>query len=114
MPVQMYVYSAMHCLLFVNWLAKFIPERTPGVNFINVLHANFLYERRFGSLESGFEQTFVRKMCAKNVDEIDSCSQFHQHLLLCPYSFAEKLQSQTVSREKLCKALLYKKACVKC
>ncbi len=32
---------------------------------------NFLYECRFGSLESGFERTFVRKMYAKNIDEID-------------------------------------------
>jgi hypothetical protein len=44
---------------------------TVGVNFINVLCTNFSYKRRFGSLEFGFEQTFVQKMCAKNVDEID-------------------------------------------
>jgi len=44
---------------------------TPGVNFINVLHTNFSYQRRFGSLKSGFELTFVQKMRTKNVDEID-------------------------------------------
>ncbi len=40
-----------------------------GVNFINVLRSNFLYKHQFDSLESGFEQTFVQKMCAKNVNE---------------------------------------------
>jgi len=34
--------------------------------------------------------------------------------LLCQYSFAKKLQSQTVIREKLHKALLYKNMRVKC
>ncbi len=37
---------------------------TPGVNFINV-------QQHIGSLESGFEQTLVQKMHAKNVVEID-------------------------------------------
>jgi len=51
----------------------------PSVNFINVLRKNFSYERHFGSLESCFEQTFVRKMPAKkNVDEIDGRSQSYE------------------------------------
>jgi len=45
---------------------------SPGVYFINILGTIFLYERRFSRLESGFEQTFVQKMRAKNPDEIDS------------------------------------------
>jgi hypothetical protein len=49
----------------------------PGVNFINVLRTNLSYKRRFSSLESGFERTFVRKMRAKNVDEIDGWCHFH-------------------------------------
>ncbi len=46
------------------------------LSFINVLHTNVPYERRFGSLESGFEQTFVQKMRAKNVDQIDGKTDF--------------------------------------
>jgi len=45
------------------------------------------------------------------------CSQFNQHFtssVLHQYSFAKKLQSQTVIREKLPKILLYKKAVLKC
>jgi hypothetical protein len=41
------------------------------VNFINTLRTNFLYEHCFGSLESGFEQTYEQKIHAKNIDEID-------------------------------------------
>jgi hypothetical protein len=57
---------------FVSYLRTVIPRFPLGVNFINILRTNFSYERRFGSLESGFERTFVQKMRAKNVDEIDS------------------------------------------
>ncbi len=41
---------------------------TAGVNFINILRAHF---SSFLYFEFGFEQTFVRKICAKNFDEID-------------------------------------------
>jgi len=58
--------------LFFDW------NITQGVNFINVLHTNFLYERRFGSFFSSYmyavkaaKTTFVPKTCAYNVDEID-------------------------------------------
>jgi len=46
-----------------------------------------------------------------SVYRIDPCSQFHQlyKQLLHRYSFAKKLQSQIVTREKLQKTLLYKK-----
>jgi hypothetical protein len=43
-----------------------------GVNFFNVLCTIFLYKRRFGSLESGFEQNLVQKMRSNNIDEIDT------------------------------------------
>jgi len=53
-------------------------------------------------------------MRAFNVDENDTCSQFHQHQqILWQYSFDIKLQSQAVIREKLCKTLSYKKLLVK-
>jgi len=54
----------------------------PLVNFINVKRTNISYERRFGSffLRTYVEKTlpeaecmtFVRKIFAKNVDEIDT------------------------------------------
>ncbi len=54
-------------------------------------------------------------------DMIRTTQQFqgkiHQHLyeqLLRRYSCTKKLQSQTVTIEKLCKTLLYKKLRVKC
>jgi len=50
-----------------------------GVNFINVLHTNFSYERCFSSFFSSYmyvvkaaETMFVRKICTFNVDEIDT------------------------------------------
>jgi len=51
------------------------------VNFINVLRTKFSYKRRIGSLESGFERTFIQKMRAKNVDEIDFLCFTFQFLL---------------------------------
>ncbi len=56
--------------IFAN-CKKFAQAFLLGVNFINVLRTNFLYKHRFGSLESSFERTFVQKMRAKNVDEIN-------------------------------------------
>jgi hypothetical protein len=52
---------------------KMLVKLTPLVNFIDVLRTNFLYERCFESLESGFERTFVQKMHAKKEGEIDFC-----------------------------------------
>jgi hypothetical protein len=52
-----------------------------AVNFINVKHARFLYERHFGSFcasvctdvhKKAAETTFVQKIPAFNVDEIDT------------------------------------------
>jgi len=45
------------------------------------LRTNFSYERHFGSFFLtcfGFEKTFVQKMRAYNVDEIDTRGRFHQ------------------------------------
>ncbi len=49
-----------------------------GVNFINILSTNFLYERRFGSFFSSYmyvekaaKAMFVQKTGASKVDEID-------------------------------------------
>ncbi len=55
---------------------------SPAVNFINVKSTNFLYECCFLKLHLAWRQKFVRKMHAKNVDEIDTRSQFHQHFVL--------------------------------
>ncbi len=51
----------------------------PLANFINVLRVSFLYERHFGSFFKVHvtrkklpKRRFVRKMRAKNVDEIDT------------------------------------------
>jgi len=51
-----------------------------GVNFINILSTNFLYERHFGSFfyvhvtrEKLPKLRFLQKFCAQNVDEIDTC-----------------------------------------
>jgi hypothetical protein len=66
----------------VNFIIfHFLGKSTFGINFTNVKRTNFLYERCFGSFEqtfvqNGFEQTFVRKMRAKKVDEIDGWSHF--------------------------------------
>ncbi len=57
-----------------------------------------------------------KKKCSKNVGEIDTNCQFHQHLgnqLLRWYYFALKLQGQTVIREKLCKTFYAKKLLIK-
>jgi len=50
-----------------------------GLNFINVKRARFSYERHFGSFflcmyvrKKAAKTTFVRKMRASNVDEIDT------------------------------------------
>jgi len=42
-----------------------------GVNLINGLHAHFSYESSFKDQTLSREKTFVQKMRAKNVDEID-------------------------------------------
>jgi len=47
---------------------------TPAVNFINVKRTNFSYERRFGSfyyVHVTAKTTFVQKIFAFNVDDID-------------------------------------------
>jgi len=49
-------------------------RHTIGVNFINVFHARFSYERSFGSfllVTFGLVPKFGTKKCAKNVDEVD-------------------------------------------
>jgi len=60
-------------------ISKF--RSSPAVNFINDKRANFSYEHCFGSFFSSYvyivkaaKTMFVQKMCAKNVDEIDTRS----------------------------------------
>jgi len=63
-------------------------------------------------VEKAAKTTFVQKICTKNVDEIDHCSQFHQHFKssFCTKKILpKKSQSQAVTREKLRKTLLHKK-----
>jgi len=55
----------------------------------------------------------VRKISMFNFDEIDGRCQFHQHFTSSfskVFYLAKKLLSQTVSKEKLCKTVLYKQA----
>ncbi len=53
----------------------------PVVNFINIIHTNFSYERHFGSFfyihvtrKKAAETTFIQKIRTFIVDEIDTCS----------------------------------------
>jgi len=48
--------------------------------------------------------------CKSRFNHLHSISPAFYEKLLCKNSFAKKLQSQTVIREKLCKKLLHKKA----
>ncbi len=48
---------------------------TPVFHFINILSTNFLYERRFGSffyVHVTREKDVRKKICAKNIGEIDT------------------------------------------
>ncbi len=51
-------------------------QKRPAVNLINVKRANFLNEHWFWQIFSSYtyaaEMTFVRKICASNIDEIDT------------------------------------------
>ncbi len=83
---------------FVIWL-------TSGVNFINILRTNFSNERWFGSFSLvTFLVSFLllQKICTKNtvnfINILHTCF-FIQKCVFC----------QNVTREKLRKALLYKK-----
>ncbi len=66
----------------------------PGVNFINVLRTNFLYERRFLLLRLAWRQKFVQKMHAFNVDEIDG-SQIHLQVSCMLFIPSEKENKDT-------------------
>ncbi len=46
---------------------------------MNVVSAAFFYIHV--TRKKAAEMTFVRKICAFNVDEIDTLSQFHQHCM---------------------------------
>jgi len=67
-------------------------------------------------------KTLLFKKLLINIGEIDTFCQFHQHFTRPPfykqlnYQFPcdKKLQTQTVSRENLCKTLLFKNLSVKC
>jgi len=65
----------------------------PIVNFINIYCKHtFFVQKFFLYLEFGFERTFVQKINAYNVDEIDTWSQSHQHFTssLCNNIFSPK------------------------
>ncbi len=51
---------------------------TPAINFINAFCARFFVQKFVQTQSPSREKTFKQKNCAKNVDEIDTCSQFHQ------------------------------------
>jgi len=57
------------------------------------LHA-FFVQKYFLCLEFGFEQTFVQKMRAKNVDEIDDRFQFHLNFT-CAFSVQKQISLVT-------------------
>ncbi len=95
----------------------------PGLNFINVLHTAFTSVdpksvKRYWQLDwvlTLWGATGIKDV-HKYVDGIDNWSQFHQHFTssFCAIFCVKKLQSKTVTREKLWKTLSYKKAWVKC
>jgi hypothetical protein len=68
-------HSYIKLIWMMSWCnLKSILRWEQGVNFINVLRTNFLYEHCFGSfflLRFDFEEKFVRKIRTFNVDEID-------------------------------------------
>jgi hypothetical protein len=74
----------------------------PGVNFINIFCAHFMYEilspKPKRNKKSCQKVTFVRRMRAFTIDEIDARCQFHQHFtqnffddILLPISHKAKL-----------------------
>jgi len=81
------------------------PKSWPTVNFINVMRANFFVRKLFRQLFSSYmyiekaaTTTFVWKIHANNIDEIDTCSQFHHHFkssfcadILLPKNYKAKL-----------------------
>ncbi len=86
--------------------------QTSGVNFINIIHANFSYKCFFGSFfylhthvhtqEKAAKMTIVLKICTYNVDEIDGRCQFHQRFMCAFFVlFSPKCNKR--------KALLYEK-----
>jgi hypothetical protein len=80
-------------------------------------HQQFTYKffvgTSFFQLRFGFVERFIRKTRADDVHEIDYSSQFHQQFTssFCADIFApkNKLQIQTVTREKLFKTRSYVK-----
>ena len=51
---------------------------------------------------------------ATSKNQMQSCPQFHQHFtssFFSQYSFVKKIQTQTISREKLCVKLSLQKSC---
>ncbi len=72
------------------------------VNFINVKCTNFSYTNVFFYVqvtrEKLLKQHFVRKICTFNVDEFDTCSQYHRHFTQMlvknqQFFFAKKIQT---------------------
>jgi len=61
---------------------KMLVKLAKGVNFINVFHAHFLYKILAPSYVSAWRQKLVRKICTKNVGEIDNRSRFEDGLNL--------------------------------
>ncbi len=55
-----------------HFTRAFFVRKVSGVDFINITRTNFLYECCFLWLSFGFVKKIVRKICAFNVDEIDS------------------------------------------
>ncbi len=95
-----------------------------GINFISILRAPFLYKGAFWSFSlitvwlcnffgvSILAQKLLVKCWWNGLMVIWTRNQFHQHFTLAflrQYFCAKKLHNQNVTREKLRKALLYKK-----
>ncbi len=79
--------------------------RTLGVNFINVLHARFSYERLFSSYLLALAKNSSEKrahLMLQHVDEINGRCQFHQRLT-SPFF----VQKQISNFLKLCFSFLF-------
>jgi hypothetical protein len=95
-------------------------DQTVKCQFINILQTDFLYQSALRSfslitvcLRDFWPKNIGTKTALKMLVKLTTGVDFINILrvLFCRYPLAKKSQSQTVIREKLCKALWYEKIC---
>jgi len=91
----------------INVAHRMLMKMTPGVNFINILCTPFVpiflcqkITQPKCNKRKAAQSTFLHKVSSKDVDENDTCSQFHQHYT---HTFFVQiiLQSQNVTRKTM-------------